>query len=346
MKLATHYIAVMTLLACLLICVPAPTFAQDNGSPRIELSKTQWNFDEVWQGNPKPKVEFTVKNTGNAPLTIKVESSCGCTFPTKPKSPLQPGESDSMTVTYDSVKRVGPTKQTVTLTTNDPQQPKVQFHVRGTVKPVYIVTPIKELSFGKLFPTSDVTKSVKITNQYTQPLKLKLDTDQDTGPFKLQLKELEPGQQYELVADLDPPLEVGIPHVEAKLESSLARLPEIRIMVYAAIQPPIAVNRKQLFWPAKVNTPITQTLKLTYATGMPVKLRTVQAIPDNIHIEVGDVIPAATEEDQPTQQLKVTFPPGSEIPDDITEARIEILTDAQDETYQKVIIPVRIIGRD
>ena len=44
--------------------------------------------------------EFT--NTGNAPLIItNVQSTCGCTVPSKPKEPIMPGKSDKIEVKYN-----------------------------------------------------------------------------------------------------------------------------------------------------------------------------------------------------------------------------------------------------
>src|SRR5689334_22735780 len=52
--------------------------------------------------------EFKFKNTGKEPLIItEAHGSCGCTVPTYPKNtPIAPGKSDVIKVTYDT-KRTG-----------------------------------------------------------------------------------------------------------------------------------------------------------------------------------------------------------------------------------------------
>ncbi|NVJ88670.1 MAG: DUF1573 domain-containing protein [Flavobacteriaceae bacterium] len=69
------------------------------------------NYGEIEMGsNGKRVFEFT--NTGKAPLFIKnIRSSCGCTVPEKPKEPIMPGKKGKITVSYDTNKLGGFSKQ-------------------------------------------------------------------------------------------------------------------------------------------------------------------------------------------------------------------------------------------
>lgn len=59
--------------------------------------------------------EFT--NTGNSPLIISnVQSTCGCTVPTKPTEPILPGKSGKIDVKYNM--NTGPIRKTITVETN------------------------------------------------------------------------------------------------------------------------------------------------------------------------------------------------------------------------------------
>lgn len=62
--------------------------------------------------------EFVFTNNGNKPLVIEnTQGSCGCTVPSKPEKPIQPGETGKIGVKYDT-SRVGPFTKTVTVTSN------------------------------------------------------------------------------------------------------------------------------------------------------------------------------------------------------------------------------------
>ncbi|WP_298392832.1 DUF1573 domain-containing protein [Flavobacterium sp.] len=62
--------------------------------------------------------EFVFTNNGNKPLIIEnTQGSCGCTVPSKPEKPIQPGEKGVIGVKY-ATDRVGPFTKTVTVTSN------------------------------------------------------------------------------------------------------------------------------------------------------------------------------------------------------------------------------------
>ena len=78
------------------------------------------------------KFEFT--NTGNDVLIIsRVYSTCGCTIPKKPETPIQPGETGEIEVKYDT-KRVGPIRKTITVYSNASEIPYT-LKIKGKVLP-------------------------------------------------------------------------------------------------------------------------------------------------------------------------------------------------------------------
>jgi hypothetical protein len=174
--------------------------SQVSGSPRLEVSSREWDFGQVWQGEPLSH-EFTLANVGDAPLEfIQVRTSCGCTTPSNPKSPLQPGETDKMTVKYDSKRKARRTNQTVTLLTNDPTQPEVVLHVVGEVLPLYEIKPTDGLLFGQLLRSSAEQRTVEIANKYTDRMSLKLKEGQELASCSVEVNELEPGARFAVTA--------------------------------------------------------------------------------------------------------------------------------------------------
>lgn len=75
---------------------------------------------------------FKFKNTGNAPLVISnARGSCGCTVPTWPKKPINPGESSEIKVKY-ATNRLGPINKSVTVSSNASEGTKV-LRIKGNV---------------------------------------------------------------------------------------------------------------------------------------------------------------------------------------------------------------------
>jgi hypothetical protein len=86
--------------------------------PVIEFAQDMHDFGKVIQGE-KVSFGFKFKNTGNADLLIaQVNSSCGCTVPKFPKTPVKPGDENVITVMFDSQDRKGVQNKTITVTSN------------------------------------------------------------------------------------------------------------------------------------------------------------------------------------------------------------------------------------
>lgn len=107
----------------------APTEAAlDNG---MRWNETTHDFGTITQGTPQ-SAEFVVTNSGEEPLIISnVKSTCGCTAATHAEGPILPGESTTVTATYNA-KRPGTFRKSVKVTTNRSENP-ILLTVMGTV---------------------------------------------------------------------------------------------------------------------------------------------------------------------------------------------------------------------
>ena len=100
--------------------------------PEIEIDQDYFDFGEIDQ-DKSIRIDFKLKNIGNAPLLISsVKGSCGCTVPDWPKEVIKPGTETNIKVTFNSGKRQGKQKKTVTLVTNAIPSTKV-LTITGTV---------------------------------------------------------------------------------------------------------------------------------------------------------------------------------------------------------------------
>jgi len=87
---------------------------------------------------------FKFTNTGTAPLIISnAKGSCGCTVPTWPKKPINPGESAEIQVKY-ATNRLGPINKSVTVNSNANEAIKV-LRIKGEVVEKETV-PVKKAS--------------------------------------------------------------------------------------------------------------------------------------------------------------------------------------------------------
>lgn len=89
---------------------------------------------------------FQVSNGGDDPLALEVrETSCKCTVGDLQDSLLDPGESTTVTLTWNTGYKAEKYEQTATLVTNDPVTPSLQLSVLGEVKAQLIVPETVQL---------------------------------------------------------------------------------------------------------------------------------------------------------------------------------------------------------
>ncbi len=86
--------------------VENPNTASGKGNqstlPSITFGEMEHDFGKILQGE---SVSYTFKfeNTGKSDLLIaEVSTSCGCTVPSYPKTPIKPGEKGEIRVTFTS----------------------------------------------------------------------------------------------------------------------------------------------------------------------------------------------------------------------------------------------------
>lgn len=73
-----------------------------NNTPAIKFEKMEHDFGKILQGE-QVSYTFKFKNVGDAPLIItSIEKTCGCTTPDFSSTPIKPGDSGKITITYDS----------------------------------------------------------------------------------------------------------------------------------------------------------------------------------------------------------------------------------------------------
>jgi hypothetical protein len=108
------------------------TTATTGDAPVMKFDKETHDFGKIISGE-KVTYEFKFTNTGKSPLIVKdAIASCGCTKPEWPTTPIKPGESGAIKVTFNSVGKMGLQDKQITITANtNPAQNLV--HLIGEV---------------------------------------------------------------------------------------------------------------------------------------------------------------------------------------------------------------------
>lgn len=101
----------------------------------IKFNKNMHDFGNI-KSTSENKYNFKFTNTGDAPLIISnAKGSCGCTVPSYPKHPIQPGATEEIEVIYSPKNQSGPQTKRVTITANTKPQ-KTVLTIKGDVEKV------------------------------------------------------------------------------------------------------------------------------------------------------------------------------------------------------------------
>ncbi|WP_159799995.1 DUF1573 domain-containing protein [Flavobacterium sp. MK4S-17] len=119
--------------------------AESGKLPVMKFENLEYDFGTVNEGDKVEHV-YTFTNEGSADLIInEVKPSCGCTVPDYTKTPVKPGDSGEIKVTFNTNGKSGNQNKTVTVTSNTEKGTEtLKFTANVTPKAGGIgVTPVK-----------------------------------------------------------------------------------------------------------------------------------------------------------------------------------------------------------
>lgn len=120
-------------------------FAQNGAKIEFLGSGTTIDYGTVSKDSDSGLRTFEFKNTGNAPLIItNVQSTCGCTVPSKPTEPIMPGKTGKIDVKYNM--NPGPIRKTLTVESNATNFPdgRIPLKIKGEVIVKEEVSPLQK----------------------------------------------------------------------------------------------------------------------------------------------------------------------------------------------------------
>lgn len=119
--------SLMPLLFCFFISIQT-SMAQ----PRMEVKEAKKNFGYVKRGEIVQNV-YEVKNTGLAPLILlEAEVACSCTTVEFSKQPIMPGQTSTITVSFNTTTVYGRQDRIVFMHCNTPDTP-IKLRFKGIV---------------------------------------------------------------------------------------------------------------------------------------------------------------------------------------------------------------------
>ncbi|MDO8539547.1 MAG: DUF1573 domain-containing protein [Opitutaceae bacterium] len=226
--------------------VPARPLA---ASPRIQFVELTHDFGEI----KRPEIvahTFVFSNVGNATLEVMdVQLSCGCTTVGDWDRQVAPGGTGRIPIQLSSVTLSGAVTRAITVSCNDPLQPRSVLRLNATVLTPIDVNPSTVIFQFTTENTKSETKTVRIVNRQAEPLIL--ETPGSSNPaFKVALRMLRPGQEFELGITTEPPSGSGAVSSAISVKTSSPGMPLITVPAHAMTRPSVVVS------PAQIDLPV------------------------------------------------------------------------------------------
>ncbi|RLD44529.1 MAG: hypothetical protein DRI86_07250 [Bacteroidetes bacterium] len=173
-------------LAIIFLFISTFSFAQVG---QVTFKETTHDFGKIKEELKKVSYDFEFTNTGKGDLKIlKVKTSCGCTASQYTKTPIKPGKSGNIKVTYTTTNRPSTFRKSITVTVNNPDQPHTVLFIKGFVIPkekgitgIYptaignLKLVSNHLAFNKMLTSETRTDSMKIYNAWGHPMEISFE---------------------------------------------------------------------------------------------------------------------------------------------------------------------------
>lgn len=127
------------------VAVSATGFAQAGAKIEFKDKDNTIDYGTVSKESDSGIRSFEFKNTGDAPLIISnVQSTCGCTVPSKPTEPIMPGKTGKIDVKYNM--NPGAIRKTITVESNaiNYEGGKIALKIKGEVIVKKEVNPLEK----------------------------------------------------------------------------------------------------------------------------------------------------------------------------------------------------------
>lgn len=174
---------------CLLFC----SFGiQAQGKAQIGADEQVYNFGSIQEADGPVAHVFTIRNTGDGPLVIaRVTASCGCTRPEWTKSPIAPGKTGEVKITYNPKGRPGPFYKTISIYSNG-KRGRFSLGIKGNVIPKeaqpvvsypYNIGALKvekkKVSYNTIRQEETLGEKIHILNKGDEPLTVRIGETAD-----------------------------------------------------------------------------------------------------------------------------------------------------------------------
>lgn len=220
---------------------------------------------------------FVLRNAGDLTLEIsQVRPACGCTVASITERSVPPGGESRVTARLALQGRTGPQHKTLTIESNDPQQPQFVLTLQGVAALPMEVQPPRILTTG-LAVGAQPEDVVQLTGHSTA-FKV-TGVEATTDRLRAAVQTVEEGRVYKVVVSPREPLAVGQMDAMVIIRTDHPQRPTIEVPVTYLVNNEIMVSPPEMVFPVPSTQPATRTFFVTSGNNAPFQIEGVD-LPD------------------------------------------------------------------
>jgi hypothetical protein len=208
-----------------------------SAQPRLKVMEgTKFDLGNVDRGVVATK-HVTLKNIGNQVLTIgNVEVSCGCTGTVVSSKELNPGDTTSLLITFNSKNFTGQVHKSLTINSNSADAPRTLIEFTAKVVEDLSFTPL-QFYFKDALEGRKSTATVKVTNGSTRDQTITgYRTQLESFVLKYPSKPIRPGETVELSAEFTPKKVMPVLSDGVYITTSSQSQPEVYVYIFGNVK--------------------------------------------------------------------------------------------------------------
>jgi hypothetical protein len=208
-------------------------------SPKLTVGETSFDFGSVPQGQ-SVTARFALENSGDEPLVLERMEFSMPGLTARVKQRLEPGETTTVEVNWDTAKLRREVEGSLTLYLNDPALPQLVLRLSGTVVPAIEFLPKPAFYFSQ-FSGERQTQSITLKNNQDQPFALE-SLSSSSGNFEYHYREIEAGRLFELAVSTRPDTPAGRYRDSLFIKTSDVKLARLHVEVNILVKPDVFID--------------------------------------------------------------------------------------------------------
>ncbi len=307
------------------------TASTNTAGPRIQFASPVHDFGRI-KGGAVVEHTYTFTNIGNGLLEVtNVRASCGCTTAGAWSRQVQPGETGTIPIEFNSGNFSGQVAKSISVNCNDTSQPTVVLQLKANIwKPIDVTPQYAALNVTSEAPAKETT--VRIVNNEEVPLTLSAPEGTNRA-LATELRTIQPGKEFALIVRTVPPLPAGSVQDQITLKTSSTNMPAINVRAWASVQPAVLVMPALITLPvAPLPKPMPSTISIRNNGTNALALTEPVVNAQGVEVQLKELQPGRY------FTLTVNFPAGFEIPQG---EQVEVRVKSNHPQFPILKVPVR-----